>query len=155
MTNSTLSGNSAGDSGGGISDSGSASLTYVTVANNQAASGGGLAIAAGSQSAVSSIDSIYQDPQGGSLVVAGGAFQSLGHNLFADSPGVALDLTDLINTDPLLGPLANNGGPTLTQTLLAGSTAMNAGVGVAGITTDQRGASRPTSGPTDIGAVQV
>jgi hypothetical protein len=77
------------------------------------------------------------------------------HNLFADFPGVALDSTDLVNTDPLLGPLADNGGPTLTQTLLAGSPPINAGVAVAGITTDQRGASRPTSGPTDLGAVQV
>ena len=58
--------------------------------------------------------------------------------------------TDLINTDPRLGPLANNGGPTFTQALLPGSPAIDAGVAVPGVTTDQRGdprprASRPTS----------
>ena len=111
---------------------------------------------AGPQSTVSSIDSIYQNSNGGNLSVAtGSSFVYQGHNLFSDSPGVTLAPTDLVNTDPLLGPLADNGGPTFTQTLLTGSLAIDGGIAVAGVTTDQRGDPRPTSGPTDIGAVQV
>jgi hypothetical protein len=49
---------------------------------------------------------------------------------------------DLLDVDPLLGPLQDNGGPTVTHALLAGSAALNAGdstqLGVA----DQRGVAR-------------
>jgi hypothetical protein len=55
--------------------------------------------------------------------------------------------------NPLLGPLQNNGGPTKTMALLPGSPAIAAGASVAGITTDQRGASRPAV--PDIGAYQT
>ena len=58
---------------------------------------------------------------------------------------------------PLLGPLANNGGPTETVALLAGSPAIDAGSEtIAGVTipgVDQRGVARPTTG-IDIGAYQ-
>ena len=67
---------------------------------------------------------------------------------------MALDPTDLINTDPLLGPLADNGGPTFTQALLPGSPAIDAGVAVAGVTTDQRGVPRPQGTAPDIGAFE-
>src|ERR1043166_1545649 len=40
---------------------------------------------------------------------------------FLNAPG------DQINTDPLLGPLQNNGGPTQTHGLLPGSPAIDAG----------------------------
>jgi hypothetical protein len=156
LTNSTLSGNSAGDLGGGMSNKGTASLTYVTVAGNSAPSGGGIAVLAASNSTVKSIDTIYQNTPGGNLLVAQyGTFLSQGYNLFSDTPGVALQPGDLVNTDPLLGPLAGNGGPTLTETLRPGSPAIDAGIAVAGIATDQRGNPRPTSGATDIGAVQA
>ena len=67
-------------------------------------------------------------------------------------PGRARLYVDLINTDPLLGPLANNGGPTQTMALLPGSPAIDAGVTVAGVTTDQRGVLRPQGFAPDIGA---
>jgi hypothetical protein len=60
---------------------------------------------------------------------------------------------DLTNTDPRLGPLQDNGGPTETMALLVGSPALNAGdpaqLGVA----DQRGVVR--SGGVNIGAYQA
>ncbi len=88
--------------------------------------------------------------------MTGPANVSLGHNLFSDNPGSAyLDPTDLINTEPRLGPLADNGGPTLTQALLPGSPAIDAGVAVAGVTTDQRGVPRPQGRAPDIGAFEV
>jgi hypothetical protein len=58
--------------------------------------------------------------------------------------------------DPLLAPLANNGGPTRTNALLAGSPAINAGFNFSGQVTDQRGGTFARSvGPTDIGAFEV
>jgi len=55
--------------------------------------------------------------------------------------------------DPGIGPLVDNGGPTMTHALLAGSPAIDNGVGIAGITTDQRGYQRDTQ--PDIGAYEV
>ncbi len=53
-----------------------------------------------------------------------------------------------------LAALGAYGGPTETMALLPGSAAIGAGEASSIITTDQRGASRPTSGATDIGAFQ-
>ncbi len=157
VINSTFEGNSAGNLGGAIASSDSAALTYVTADDNTAAAGGGIGTAATSTSSVvTSIDSIYQNPQDGNVsVAAGSSLNSMGHNLFSDTPAVTLSPTDLVNTDPLLGSLADNGGPTFTQALLAGSPALNAGVAVTGITTDQRGAPRPAGSAPDIGAFEV
>lgn len=59
--------------------------------------------------------------------------------------------------DPMLGPLANNGGPTLTRTLLNGSPAIGTGNNLANLASDQRGPGfgRVTYGQTDIGAFQT
>jgi hypothetical protein len=58
--------------------------------------------------------------------------------------------------NPLLGALANNGGPTFTHALLQGSPALNAGNNVAGLAFDQRGSgfNRTVGGGTDIGAYE-
>jgi len=42
-------------------------------------------------------------------------------------PGNILATGDQINTDPMLGPLQDNGGPTFTHALLPGSPAIDAG----------------------------
>jgi hypothetical protein len=55
--------------------------------------------------------------------------------------------------DPKLGPLADNGGPTKTHALLAGSPAIDKGNSF-GATTDQRGVSRPQGAASDIGAFE-
>ncbi len=166
ITNTTFNGNSAsigntdqGGSGGAIFNGGTLSVTYVTIADNSVkgdgSAGGGIGISAGSNIAVMFIDSIFDNPEGGNI--SGGSasnFQSLGHNLFSDNPGVPLDPTDLINVDPLLGPLAANGGPTQTMALLPGSPAIDAGIAVSGVTTDQRGITRPKGSSPDIGAFE-
>jgi hypothetical protein len=54
----------------------------------------------------------------------------------------------------MLGVLADNGGPTLTHALLAGSPAIDKGVAVAGITTDQRGVARTQGAAPDIGSFE-
>jgi hypothetical protein len=57
-------------------------------------------------------------------------------------------------TDPKLGPLADNGGPTLTMALLPGSPAIDAGSTSTAPATDQRGFPRPAGLTTDIGAFE-
>jgi hypothetical protein len=64
---------------------------------------------------------------------------------------------NLLNRDPLLAPLADNGGPTRTHALLPGSPAISAGSNPANLTTDQRGAGFPRvyESAADIGAFEV
>jgi hypothetical protein len=91
----------------------------------------------------------------------GGKFTSAGSNLeSADTCGLHAN-GDLTNTDPKLGPLQDNGGPTTTQALPANSPAVDAGsctdVTGAPVTTDQRGVARPqpAGGKCDIGAYEL
>jgi predicted outer membrane repeat protein len=166
VANSTVSGNTAGDRGGGITAT-TATLVNVTVTENIANRGGGL----------------FHDPGGvfslrntivaqnlvdfsGTARDVFGDFASQGHNLIGDpfgSTGFGVN-GDLVGTaenplDPGLGPLANNGGPTRTHALLAGSPAIDHGDNsVSG--TDQRGRPRIKDGDgrggraVDIGAVE-
>ncbi len=84
---------------------------------------------------------------------ASGPIVDGGHNLSSDASCAFTDPTSLSNTDPLLGPLADNGGPTLTMALLAGSPAIGAADSASAPPTDQRGFPRPT-GSADIGACE-
>jgi hypothetical protein len=71
----------------------------------------------------------------------------------ANSPNCNLTLAegDLTGIDPLLGPLADNGGPTMTHALLKSSPAVDA-AGPGAPPMDQRGA--PRVGPPDTGAYE-
>jgi hypothetical protein len=59
------------------------------------------------------------------------------------------------STDPRLGPLTDNGGPTPTMRLLANSPAINSGTPAGAPSFDQRGARRPFGGGVDIGAFEL
>ena len=68
---------------------------------------------------------------------------------------------DLVNVDPMLGLLQDNGGPTLTHAILADSPAIDSGnpavPGIGGAAcpqTDQRGVLRPQGAACDIGAFE-
>lgn len=87
--------------------------------------------------------------------LGGRSFTQGGHNIASDATCNLTDPTDKPSTDPLLGPLANNGGPTQTHALLAGSPAINAGDGTDVSATDQRGLARVSDGAVDIGAYEV
>src|SRR5262249_6780573 len=83
-----------------------------------------------------------------------GNLGSQGYNLIGNTQGASgLDPTDLLNVNPLLGSLQDNGGPTQTMALLADSPALSAGdsaqLGVA----DQPGL--PAAGGVNIGAFQA
>lgn len=83
-------------------------------------------------------------------------FDDLGHNLVYDPDSLFSDPNgdDIFGEDPLLGPLANNGGLTKTHALLKNSPAIDAADGslAPGVTIDQRGFSRGSA--PDIGAFE-
>jgi hypothetical protein len=116
----------------------------------------------GSGTAVVTIASTILDAGTPGLTVTNdsGTITSLGHNLSSDDGGGFLTATgDQTNTDPMLGPLQDNGGPTFTCALLPGSPAINAGD--PNFTPppefDQRGPGFPrvAYGRIDIGAFEV
>jgi hypothetical protein len=83
-----------------------------------------------------------------------GRLSSSGYNVIGDTTGGSgFAGTDLLNVDPRLGPLHDNGGPTPTMALLPGSPALNAGDTAQLGTADQRGVVR--SGGVNVGAYQA
>jgi hypothetical protein len=179
VVNSTLSGNSADGSGGAVSNEGLLQLYNATVTNNQAdadldgvGTGGGISntgtfefrntILAGNN------DSLYNpfikawlphtnDCNGRPT----GTFTSFGYNILLNYNLANCPISGTITlVDPQLGPLQDNGGPTWTHGLLAGSPAINGGnpsgcvdSGNQTLSTDQRGYLR--LGRCDIGAFEV
>ncbi len=83
-------------------------------------------------------------------------FNSLGGNISDDDTcsSVMIEPSDINSTDPLLGLLADNGGPVPTIPLLPGSIAIDSGTTVAGLTTDARGITRPQCAAFDSGAYE-
>jgi hypothetical protein len=155
-------GNGGNGTGGGLYlGSGSTTILANTlIAQNTVAAGtggaGGTASAAGGSNGVASDVDVV------------GAVASSDHDLIGDGTGANLSNGtngDLVGTtespiNALLGPLQNNGGPTQTMALLAGSPAVNAGdnaVVPAGVITDQRGPgfNRIFAGVVDIGAYEL
>jgi hypothetical protein len=87
-----------------------------------------------------------------------GDLGSLGHNLLGISAdGTGYDVTDLLDLDPQLGPLQDNGGLTQTMALLCGSPAIDAGDNTDAPDFDQRGEGYPriVNGIIDLGAYEV
>jgi hypothetical protein len=123
ITNSTVSGNTASD-GGGIFNIGVFAVTNSTLSNNSASLGGGVF----NNEMLQIGDTILNMGSLGANISNFGTVTSLGYNLSSDNGGgVLTGQGDQINTNPLLGPLGDNGGPTLTHALLPGSSAINAG----------------------------
>jgi beta-glucanase (GH16 family) len=77
-----------------------------------------------------------------------------GHNLVQDDSCNPV-ASDLINADAGIGALADNGGPTWTHALLAGSLAIDAGDDSVCPATDQRGVTRPQGAACDIGSYEL
>jgi len=169
MTNCTIAGNTAAANGGGVFAT-NATLLNCTVAENIAGFGGGLFRNGGVFNVKNTIVALNLVETGGSGQDVFGAFTSQGHNLIGNGSGgtgftngVNGDLvgTSLNPIDPKLGPLQNNGGPTKTMALLAGSKAVDAGDNSGAPALDQRGFPRKKDGNgdglavVDIGAFEV
>jgi predicted outer membrane repeat protein len=154
IVNSTISGNSAGTSGGGIYNNSSLDVTLSTITGNSAPSGGGF-YNVGSVEVSNTI--LNAGASGENIFNDGGTVTSVGYNLSSDDGGGYLNGPgDQINTDPLLGPLQDNGGPTFTHALLPGSPAIDAGNPSFSPppSHDQRGCPRVINGRIDIGSFE-
>ena len=147
--------------GGGILNYGNLQITSSTIAHNSASrgngpSGGGI-YSSGDTTTDSSIIALNSAPTGPDFT-GGAALQSMGYNIIGNDADAIISSkpTDQIGTpaapiDPLLGPLANNGGLTLTHALQSGSPAINHGDPGAP-PNDQRGYGR--AGVPDVGAFE-
>lgn len=175
--NSTIYGNSAPGAfsyGGGIfigKNSAPVTMQQTTIASNTAGNrGGGLMISSSGSGAVTFNGSLFANTGapstgGGNIAVSTGSITIVGgDNLeFSGAAGdVNASFTNApIVGDPLLGALANNGGPTQTQLPDAGSAAINASACANAPPIDQRGmirpdpASRSLATACDIGAVEA
>ena len=152
LTNVTFSDNDASQLGGGIFSENSLVLVSSTITDNDGSMGGG---------------GLYTNNSGAqfrSTIIAGnrpdqcagpGGYASHGTNLSDSADCLFAAGGDRENTNPMLGPLASNGGPSQTHALLEGSPAINGGQLVGCPPTDQRGVARPQNGQCDIGAFEV
>ncbi len=172
ILNSTISGNVA--EAGGVSESigggleiadSKVTVNNVTIADNTASTAGGVDEGAGGFFKTS--NSIIANNTATTAVFndCAGPLVSIGFNLILDTNGCTIigkTSSDITGQDPLLKPLANNGGSTETQALGLGSPALTKGnpakpnkTGAKGkcLATDQIGDSR-AKGLCDIGARQ-
>jgi CSLREA domain-containing protein len=155
ITNATISGNEASDNGGGLYNRGSATLTHVTLDSNTA-NGTGTGGNIFNDEALLTLQNslVAHSPADGNCFNSSGFITSSGNNLEDGNTCAFINAGDQVNTNPLLGPLQDNGGPTLTQALLAGSPAIGQGNDSYCTAVDQRGFFRPATG-CDIGAYEA
>ena len=162
LTNTTVSGNAAERGGALERSTGNTLLRAVTMAGNSALRGSGiLFIGARAVYSIASglIMANLPASQNCALSTGNGAFPATatlsvpGANLESGT-GCHLRTSDMSNTNPLLAPLANNGGPTQTRALLPGSPAVDKYTGADCPTLDQRAYKRPAGVACDIGAFE-
>lgn len=175
VTNTTFANNNAsGGSGGAFQSNGTLGQTFtnVTVSGNTSTNNGGgfhrgttnvnfwirNSIVAGNNGTAASPD----------VTNSAGGLNSEGSNIVGvTGTSTGWVASDQLDTDPLLGMLADNGGPTHTFLPMAGSPAINMGDDCVldlscatnnpplVVTADQRGFNRPSGSAIDIGAVEV
>lgn len=125
ITNSTFSGNAAPVAGGASFNAGTLQIANTTLSDNSSPLGGGV-FNIGTLQIGSTI--LNAGASGANIANNGGTVTSHGYNLSSDDGGGFLTGPgDQINTNPRLGPLQDNGGPTFTHELLPGSPAIDAG----------------------------
>lgn len=160
VINSTITGNTASGWGGGIgNEAGTLAVYSSTIAENTEGFGGGITNYNG---ATLTIENAIVSGNSGKNCYGG--ITSKGYNISDDRSCSFSSAGDINNTNPMLGPLQNNGGPTQTMALPSGSPAIDAG-NPSGCTdsqghllnTDQRGLPRPDpedAGGCDMGAYE-
>ncbi len=174
VANTTVSGNNvtpSGSAAGGVYISGGSTATFrnSTISNNTASgggSGGGGVQVSGALNFGNTIIAGNSAPSLPDIFNFGGAV-SAGNNFVGNTStnvAIAYQMSDILNQNPSLGVLQNNGGTTPTHALLMGSLAINAGDNAKAVdpfnnsplTTDQRiVALRIVGGTVDIGAYEL
>ena len=170
VSNSTISGNSAREGGGiynimgGHLGGATLTITNSTVGGNSATGNGGGIYNNSQQGGHTTLTIgntiLNGGASGANISNNSGAVTSVGYNLSSDDGGGYLIAPgDQINTDPMLSPLQDNGGPAFTHELLAGSPAINSGDPsfTPPPSFDQRGLGfgRVVIGRIDIGSFEV
>jgi hypothetical protein len=179
ITNSTISGNTSATSGGGVNNfSGRTTIKFSTITKNTANDrfGSGVASVGDNSARTEVLSTIISENTNTDVDFYSGttnSFVSNGYNLIGDAgndgnaTGAFNQTGDQVATaadpiNPMLGPLADNGGPTMTHALLTDSPAIDAGPPTDGDpiacpppTTDQRGVSRPQGSACDIGTFEL
>jgi hypothetical protein len=155
ITNSTITANSA-RRGGGVAGGGN--IAHTTFSNNSASTAGGTLYLTSPLELGNTI--LKAGVSGANIFNNGGSLITHGYNVCSDNgSGLLNGPGDQINTDPLLGPLQDNGGPTFTHALLPGSPAID--MGDPNFTPppffDQRGPEfvRVFNGRIDVGSFEV
>ena len=174
ITNSTFANNNApGGSGGGIQSNGSNQIiTNSTFSGNTSTNNGG-GIHRGTtnvnffirNSIVAGNNGVSTSPD---ITNSTNGINSEGNNIIGNvGTSTGWEMSDLLNTNPMLGMLADNGGLGMTFLPMMGSPAIDAGQNCVldltcaasnppkAVTTDQRGVARPQGAAVDIGAVEV
>lgn len=174
VVNSTISGNIANRDGGGIYNEGTTWLYNTSIINNDSSHdrkppggvGGGVYNLPGNRFVA--INSLIADNTTLDAPIAddcNGLLEVYGWNLLVNYGGCSFSGNGVaargqVSTNTI-GPLANNGGPTWTHALLAGSEAIDTTTAqgcvdstLALLTTDQRGAPRIAGAKCDVGAYE-
>jgi subtilisin-like proprotein convertase family protein len=173
LTRSSLLYNSSATSlqGGGLYNANTAQLTNATISNNTAAAGGAVHNISGTLTIQFSTISYNSAPAlnrtGGTVTVnnsllvqstgaaCSGSITSANYNVDSGNTCGFAQSHDLINTDPQLGPLRDNGGNSLTRSIGFGSPAQDTAVVPCPLAVDQRGIARPQFDICDRGAYEV
>jgi len=134
--------------GHAVLNSDTMTLSYVTIASNSA----GIS----NSGSVTATGTIIANNNPGTNCFGNRFQEPFGFNLDSGTSCRLSQATDLTSTDPMLAPLASNGGPTQTQALKAASPAIDhGGTSANGCPpTDQRGVTRPQGPACDIGAFE-
>jgi hypothetical protein len=171
VNNVVLSGTGGGiGSGAGTLTVFDSTITGNTDASTAAANAGGISVTAGTFNLNNTIVAGNSTANGAQPDVFGALTAGSGNFIGAADAGLTGDPNSITNgkngnqigsiaapINPLLGPLQNNGGPTLTRAPLAGSPVIDRGVNGAiggGVSIDQRGFHRIVNPTVDIGAVE-
>jgi hypothetical protein len=174
MVNSTVTGNSIENSaamteGGGVlagpamtsTEPTQTTIVNSTIAGNSVMTGAGGGFSmynpsalAGSSSTITNTIIAGNTAMGMSANCGGALTVVSSHDLSSDASCLFTDAGSKTNANPLLGPLADNGGETETLALGAGSPAIDAGTPTGCPATDQRGVARPLGAACDIGAYE-
>ena len=162
LQNSTISGNFATTSGGGVYLNGSGAFTNSTISNNSANNVGGIALnGSGDETQehghLSLFNSLIADniARLGDYGITDCNMEDYAEIVVTSYSWIADGHCEpAFSGDPLLGPLTDNGGSTLTHSLLPGSPAIDAIPAEAcPLESDQRG--EPRLAPCDIGAFEA
>jgi hypothetical protein len=155
ILSSTISGNTATTGSSAIFASNPLYIYNSTIAfNHSAGSSAGLYLYPGGDAVIdSTIISNNSEGSGGGFDIVAHATVSGSHDLI-QNPGSTVPGDTIVGIDPLLGPLADNGGPTRTHALAPTSPAIDFGFNPFGFTFDQRRAPRVFGVAADIGAYE-